>query len=214
MPRVERVLPKTAFSTLELLVVLAIVVVVALLLLPALGGAKAKHAPINCHNRLRQIGLSFNTWAPDHNDRFPMHVSVTNGGTQELVPDGAAEPHFQVMSNELSTPKILVCPLDKLKTITTNFSLLQTTNLSYFVAVDAQENRPSSILTGDRNITNQLSPSHRLVVLKTNDNLGWTKALHSRKGTICFSDGSVGEFRNGTLPAASFLAATNRLAVP
>jgi hypothetical protein len=36
-----------------------------------------------------------------------MQVSVTNGGTMELVNGGTVFEHFLVMSNELSTPKLL-----------------------------------------------------------------------------------------------------------
>jgi competence protein ComGC len=100
------------------LVVIAVVIFGGMLL-PALSQAKGKAGEIGCANNMKMIGLSFRTWAIDHNDKFPFNVSTNLGGTLELCapgPDGFdknAAMHFLVMSNELSTPSILVCPSDK-----------------------------------------------------------------------------------------------------
>jgi hypothetical protein len=97
----------------------AVAAILSGMLLPALSQAKGKAAEIGCANNMKMIGLSFRTWAIDHNDKFPFNVSTNLGGTLELCapgPDGFdknAAMHFLVMSNELSTPSILVCPSDK-----------------------------------------------------------------------------------------------------
>ncbi|HEV2211488.1 MAG TPA: type II secretion system protein [Verrucomicrobiae bacterium] len=98
------------FEFIEMLVVLAILLVAAVVLLSTLARSRRPAPGITCSNNLKQIDLSFKTWALDNNDRFPMEVSITNGGTKELVNTGAVYVHFLVMSNELSTPKLLVCP--------------------------------------------------------------------------------------------------------
>ena len=59
----------------------------------ALAKAKEKAESIACINNLKQMGLAVRTWALDNNDMSP--------------------PDMLSMSNELSTPKILVCPADK-----------------------------------------------------------------------------------------------------
>jgi hypothetical protein len=98
---------------------LAMAVFYGAMLLPALSQAKGKAEEIRCANNTKMIGLSFRTWAIDHSDQFPFNVSTNQGGTLELCapgPDGFdknAAMHFLVMSNELSTPSILVCPADK-----------------------------------------------------------------------------------------------------
>src|SRR5215468_12367757 len=101
------------FSLVELLVVVAIIGILAAILLPALSRAKAKSARISCVCNLKQVGVAFRTWALDHNDRYPMQVSVTNGGTMELTGSPMVFASFAVMSNELSTPTILFCPSDR-----------------------------------------------------------------------------------------------------
>jgi hypothetical protein len=55
--------------------------------------AQAQAERINCVNNLKQIGLAFRIWAGDNNEKYPTSLVV--------------------MSNELSTTKILVCPSDK-----------------------------------------------------------------------------------------------------
>lgn len=95
----------------EAVVVLAVCLVLVGSLLPGvMRRARARSSRLNCVNNLKQIGLAFKTWSLDNSYRFPMSVSVTNGGSLEFVGSGQVFPHFQVMSNELSTPKILVCP--------------------------------------------------------------------------------------------------------
>jgi competence protein ComGC len=206
-----------AFTVTELLVIIACLVLLAALLLPALARLKAPHSNTYCANNLKEIGVAFKTWLLDNNDHFPMQVSVTNGGTMELAASGAVFHHFQVMSNELSTPIILVCPEDKERTPATNFtSDLDDKKLSYFVGLDSAESIPSSWLSGDRNFTNRLASRGAFLTLTTNQSLGWGKGIHHKKGNLCFADGDVGEFNNGSLQQAirAVGGTTNRLAIP
>lgn len=92
---------------------------------------------ISCVNNLKQIGLGFRIWAGDHEGLFPCNASTNAGGTREFCAVGAdgfdrhAAAHFQVLSNELNTPKILVCPEDKGRQPALDFARLTAANLTY-----------------------------------------------------------------------------------
>ena len=74
-----------AFTLIELLVVIAIIAILAALLLPAFAGAKRHALAIQCVSQLKQIGVAFHVWSLDRNNRYPMEVSVNDGG---VVPPG------------------------------------------------------------------------------------------------------------------------------
>jgi prepilin-type processing-associated H-X9-DG protein len=181
-----------AFSLIDLLILVGTVVLVVVLLLPMLGKARVRGGPINCVNNLKQVGLSFRLWAGDHGDKYPMQVSTNQGGAMEWVSAGAVAPQFAVMSNELATPRILLCPDDKRRAWATNFSTLTAGNVSYFVVLEADEIMPSLWLSGDRHLaTNGVNVRARQLVVGSNSVLGWSQAAHNGNGNITLGDGSV-----------------------
>src|ERR1043165_7031903 len=147
-----------AFTMIELIALLAMLMVPAAMALPFFARAKCRCQHINCVNNLKQIGVAFLTWGLDNGERFPMQVSVAKGGTMELVNSRVVFPHFEVMSNELSTPKILFCPSDSIRerkpantfnraippSVPNSISFASDTNLSYFVGVEATHWEPNN----------------------------------------------------------------------
>lgn len=123
------------------------------MLLPALAKGKQRAESINCVNNMKQIGLAFKVWAIDNNGQFPFNVSTNAGGTLELArpgpdnvdPNGAI--HLMILSNELSTPKILVCPSDKTKTAAPNFIFLNPANVSYQIHTGPSVNDTNAMET-------------------------------------------------------------------
>lgn len=203
----------------ELLVVLVVLVLVVGLLIPRMGRVRELAKAEACRKNLQQIGTAFRLWGGDGGDHYPPQVFTNQGGTKELCASGAAFVHFQVMSNELAmNPNLLICPADREKVGVASFvRAFSDTNVSYFVALDAEEIMPQSFLTGDRNLaTNGQRLRPGLVGMSTNTALTWTSDLHRDRGNIGFADGSVRLLdQAGLLQAirASELA-TNRLAIP
>jgi prepilin-type processing-associated H-X9-DG protein len=206
-----------AITLTELLVVICVVAVVAALLLPALAGAKRKSSRIGCINCLKEDGFAFRLWEGDNDDKYPMQVSVTNGGAMELAVAGDVAGIFRVMSNQLTTLKVLVCPEDTNRHYATNFTTdLNNRTISYFVGLDAEEKYPQMILSGDDNLTvNGVRVRPGILNLWTNASVGWTKERHDGAGNFALVDGSV---QTMALTFQSWLVntgfATNRLVIP
>jgi uncharacterized protein DUF4234 len=134
-----------------------VMAIMAALLLPALVAAKNKAQVINSESNLKQIGLAFKIWADDNNDQFPFNVGQAQGGVKELCEtDGNGFEKnpaavFMVMSNELSTTRILVCPNDNTKQPAADFASLTANNISYQLrsGTNVNEGNPEEVLAVD-----------------------------------------------------------------
>lgn len=228
------------FTLIDLLIVVAVLFILGVILIPKIGVSTTRSPRITCTNNLKQVGVAFRIWAGDHQDTFPQAVSITNGGAMEAVLTGNVAAVFQVMSNELNTPKILFCPTDKKRIQAITFdrtspsrgwhksvSFLGNTNLSYFVGLDAKDIRPNTFLSGDDNFLVGGMPRGRMVIggsnapsgilsLTTNAPVAWSEARHEKQGNVGLADGSVQGFSSNALRAAltNTGVETNRLAMP
>ena len=228
--------PKTAGLTLiELLVIIAIIAVFAAMIQIPRPIHKTNARRIACTNNLRQVGLGFRIWSDDFNGKLPMELSVTNGGAMEALAAGDLVTVFEVMSNELNTPKLLFCPAewlatDSTRSFATGFGRTTRTvnghasvpfsgnsNVTYFVGMDANTNLPSAFLSGDDNFlvgTNAAKPG--ILSLTTNTPIAWSKTRHEKLGNVGLADGSVQGFSSSALrnALANTGVETNRLAMP
>ena len=131
--------------------------IMAAMLLPALANAKHKAQVVNSMNNMKQIGLALRIWEADHNGQYPWNVSQTKGGVKEVCgtdADGFEKNPvavFKVMSNELFTPKILVCADDPSRRPAPDFASLTANNISYQLrtGTNVNETHPDEILAVD-----------------------------------------------------------------
>ena len=152
---------KQAFTLHELLVVAIVVLGMALLAVQSMAQVAKKSPRIYCANNLKQISTAFRVWAGSHTDRYPQKVSTASGGAMingASVLPGNTYTVFQVMSNELVTPKTMVCPSDGERNATTNFlnqtgkGAFNNLTVSYWVGRDADQTMSQMLLSGDRNV--------------------------------------------------------------
>jgi len=195
-----------AFTLVELLCVIAIIGILTAFILSAVSQAKRRVLQTGCADHLRQTTLAFQLFMHDHDGRFPMKVPMADGGSQEFVQNGYAVGgqfyfayrHFQALSNELGTPKILICPTD-LRVAATNFGGLQNSNLSYFVGVRADFDQPNSLLAGDRNLATNRFSDPSILAIVPDSRLSWREDLHQFKGDLAFADGRVEEWTDARM---------------
>jgi hypothetical protein len=144
---------------------------------------------------------------------------------------------FEVMSNALSTPKLLWCTSDTAATgrgAATNFAQLGVANpgvnmqgtncISYFVCGDAQEAYPQMVLDGDRNLGTASTTAIPTTSINLNGGQQWTSTsggastvpwawsmneMHLKVGNAGVADGSVQTMSIVALQAALVQATNN-----
>jgi prepilin-type processing-associated H-X9-DG protein len=175
-----------------------------------------------------------------------MAVSSASGGPPNQTQLSAGDYRFLyqifgVMSNEINSAKLLVCPSDSATPAWTNLLIgygfygnnavsvngktmytMCNSNVSYFIGLEATENFPSMLLSGDRNIYGGLG-------VLANDNAtsnssygdanhigaygvlgaswantsppepGWTGLMHQQAGNVLLCDGSVQQVNSPNL---------------
>src|SRR5689334_20819517 len=92
---------KSAFTLVELLVVIAVIGILAALLLPALGSAKEKARSANCISNLRQWAITWKIYTDENQGSFM-------SGTTTDFPRGAWV--VSLTNGYRQKPALLLCP--------------------------------------------------------------------------------------------------------
>jgi hypothetical protein len=152
----------------------------------------------------------------DHGDKFPWAVPKAEGGTLEFLNSPEVFRHFLAVSNELSTPKVLVCSYDLERQRASDWNSFSNTNLSYFAGLDADEGKPQAILSGDRNISTAATNILGLMEITSNSHLRVLPGWHYPGINIGLGDGSAQQMTEAQL--RKWIQDTNatpiRLAIP
>jgi prepilin-type N-terminal cleavage/methylation domain-containing protein len=199
--RAESASGRRGFTLIELLVVIAIIAILAALLLPALAKAKSRAQRIACVSNLRQVGVALQMWGDDHDNRYPWRTAIADDGTQTLP---QTWQHFQPISNELVSPKVLICPSDRQRKKASDWSAnsdgfagLKNMALSYFIGADCNLGYTRMHAFGDRNVLGQDGNHCDTAQIATgittlrSTNASWGRELHEGGGNLALGDGAV-----------------------
>ena len=188
---------KSAFTLLELLVVIAVIAILASLLLPALGRAKETARRSSCLGNLRQVNLGIHLYGDDNADSLPILPDPNP------YPNGVGAYYKQLVKGYLGLSgaasrqeKVFICPSDR--TISTNATHAFT---SY--TFNGYETHPGDLprITGQKLGSIQSATKAALVgEYPAFFGGAWhptvtTEAFRDAKNNLSFADGHVGFVR-------------------
>src|SRR5437016_13358491 len=103
-----------AWNRLELLFILASLALLTAVALPSLANTKNQSQRLTCFSNLKQIGHAYQLWGNDRGNKTPCRTDISDGGTYGSLNSQRNLAWFQFswISNQLDSPKMLVCPSD------------------------------------------------------------------------------------------------------
>jgi hypothetical protein len=204
---------KAAFARVELVALLAAFALFLVITAPLLANSGTDSRRAVCFNNLRQLGGALQRWASDHDEHVPWFTFTTNGGTKYPVANSKiATPWIELvlLSNELSTARLLACPADNGAKTADNFTGgpqgfanigFRANALSYTIQFDSDLVRPRAVLLMDRDFRgegplNGTCPqagtgAWQFSTTTPAPQVVWTNAVHLRAGHLLFADGGV-----------------------
>jgi prepilin-type processing-associated H-X9-DG protein/prepilin-type N-terminal cleavage/methylation domain-containing protein len=198
----------SAFTLLELLLVMLLIGVLAALLLPVIEKARQRAKQVACASQLKQIGIGVTIFLHEHDDLLPVNVPIAEGGAKEFFFDPTGKlvssawdanyRFFQTLSNTLVSPKLLICPADKEHIAADTFEKMSRTNLSYWTVACRPTPPYFDLLTGDGFWDDLMN-----MLLRAGYSKFHLRAYHGgTRGNMLFLDGHVEQMGQESLTVA------------
>src|ERR1051325_9662328 len=97
---------RQGYTLIELITSVGIIVLVGWgMLQPAVAPGKGRGQRVKCVNNLKNLALGARIFANDNDNKLPSALLATQLADKSIT----AADYFRVLSNELSTARILVC---------------------------------------------------------------------------------------------------------
>jgi len=202
--------PGQAFTRVDLMAALGAAAVAVLALLPATAHQWQASEHAVCVNNLRQVGRAVHLWTHDREGQAPSRVHVNTGGLMSHPLAGNIWVQFAWLSNQLQTPRVLVCPADPRKKAASDFGGstdggfanpgFRNNAVSYTLGTDAGFTLPQSWLSTDRHLRSDgraacgasLLSAVNLFSWKLHTNQPlWSNEIHGAWGNVLHFDGRV-----------------------
>jgi hypothetical protein len=196
---------KDGFTRMELIASVAALLLCGVVVLPLLANTGSRSEQVSCLNSLRQIGIAFQSWGSDHEDRRPWYVPVNEGGTHSHPLRDNIFIQFTPLSNYLSAACLMdPAELSRTKRRAHNWSQepggLQNffnNSVSYMIGPDTFISETHVILAADRNPrftgTGSCASGGGLVVSNLDFPYAgaWVEGNHGTAGNVLMNDGRV-----------------------
>jgi competence protein ComGC len=199
---------KAAFTRIEFAVILGVLSVLAMVALPLLANNSARSDQAGCLNNLRQIGIAFQAWGNDYDDRRPWSVPANHGGSSGHVLRNEAWFHYTFLSNHIA-PGVLMDPSETVpyKRRAENWafrpdggflhSAFKNNAISYMFSLHTALAEANNILAADRHVQFSregfcpVGGTTLMNALATRDPFfrGWTNNVHGLAGNVLHNDG-------------------------
>ncbi len=209
------------------MVVVVVFAIIAAVILLGMAHGRDRARRINCVSQLKSFTMGLRLFANDAGDYpFKLLANATNvpPGLAPFSTNNAADlwKLFEVAANDISTPRILICPGDLARRTANSFGtngapdeFSHTNNrlnaLSYFLSLNADEAQSGNILAGDRYLTTDPESSSeketRFIFGQQDFSQGggldqkvcWISTVHQGGGNAGFMDGSAQQLTTAKL---------------
>ena len=170
--------------------------------LALVGNSRAKARQAGCLSNLKVIGRAQRLFSDGSDSRYVTSSPGNLSEGKDYVPGKSSLAEcYAALGKELSSPKVLLCPVDqegKTRDLSSvDFAGLTGQAISYFIGIEAIEEKFQMILSGDRNLCsdsdgNQLFPADGVRTNALKLTASWHReTIHGGRGNIGLADGSV-----------------------